>query len=963
MNRPSAADGMDRDTAILDETQERLAEHFRAIARTRENSGFPVFALEHGLTQPERMAVFPLLRVRVKSRLPLTRHWLLWAVYAAEVGYDYTGDEYWQSFEDRTPGWGFNDRNKLRTWFRKFQYTYRGVLPTGPWAEHFSIISWPITHAILPLYLQRQFAKALYDLRFRLASRSTRDTRTIGRLLGVYGPDASTRFQAFVQQEELTGQIVLALLGAKPSEGEELIHSPTLQRIVDDLERVRGTREWMKETRRVVADRFTGIGRGLGPTLGPGRGVPPDISHPDYSHLTIRPNLLLRHVGAGKWAVVLEVKSFRAVAALRADLQSFLRRTRCRLNGAGDMKPAGWLLSGNRKGTLQSWPDERHPLIVFERSHPDVIHLLELECRLTPGPVWLFRIASDGTAREISDRVVRPGREYIVLRKGVFPQLPDGASPCDIDCAGVTSFRVAIPQQVTAAMTAQLSKLELQVARTIHVWPAGLPGRGWDGEGRSEWLTTEFPCFGIAYDHPVDGFDFHLDDGSQAFIPSESSAGPVFVRLPVLAAGMHTLTVKARRSAELDTVAQTPPAKGFAQLAVRDPEPWIPGVLSYSGLVVTIDPDAPTLDTFWRNKVRLFVNGPEAHRASFAVRLKAADGSTVLSEQVGTLDLPVTPETWCARFGDFLRKDAHTWKYLEAASCTLTIREETLGNCLLRFEHDPLPVRWLVRSRQRDIVVRLVDDSGQDEDHPEIHFYSMERPLESRPLALEAVRSDSAVTPPGGLHWAKLGRHTDAVVVSTPSSAEGLQGLRIDPVFPQLPRNALILSKSFRLLRDWHDARWSGFLVDMRHRRTVTGFLDALFASLCGKNWANAEAAFRQTRTTDSTRSLAMLADRRTDFGSALLTLSDATPTDAALNQQFSEAAARHGVCRDRRLCDFALRLANQPVTTVRDPGFDELLAKIVDNPAILRGARFLALLAENNSGDTTATFRLAGQS
>jgi hypothetical protein len=26
--------------------------------------------------------------------------------------------------------------------------------------------------------------------------------------------------------------------------------------------------------------------------------------------------------------------------------------------------------------------------------------------------------------------------------------------------------------------------------------------RAWDGEGHTEWLTTESPCFGIVHDHP-----------------------------------------------------------------------------------------------------------------------------------------------------------------------------------------------------------------------------------------------------------------------------------------------------------------------------------------------------------------------------------------------------------------------------------------------------------------------------
>ena len=96
-------------------------------------------------------------------------HWLLWVVYASEAGYGYTGDEYWPSFERQTPNWQFHDRPKIKTWFARFQKSYSGVTPSGSWAEQFSIIAWPITHALLPRYLQWQFARLMYDLRFRLA--------------------------------------------------------------------------------------------------------------------------------------------------------------------------------------------------------------------------------------------------------------------------------------------------------------------------------------------------------------------------------------------------------------------------------------------------------------------------------------------------------------------------------------------------------------------------------------------------------------------------------------------------------------------------------------------------------------------------------------------------------------------------------------------------------------------------
>jgi hypothetical protein len=502
----------------LDKWQERLEGHFESLARTRAGSGFPIFALEHNLSNEQLSEIASLLRSRLKARLSLSLHWLLWVIYATERGYNYTGDEYWQSFDEQTPEWEPGDRYSVAPWFTKFQKAYDGVVPSGPWAAHFRIIAWPITHAILPRYLQQQFARALYDLRYRLAGLKTVTPAVFGRLLAVHAHHASTRFQEFLQQEDLTGRIVLAVLGATPADGKEPIYRPTLQRIVGDLEKVRGAREWLKEAQRVVHDRFTGIGCGSG---APARTEPfprDDDLSPDAARLDIRPSLMLRHAGAGTWSLVLEIPSFRSVAALNADVHSFLRRTRCRLNGAIDTKPSGWLLGDNRKGILKFWPNPGKPLIQFEQSHAAIEHLLESECRLSPGPIWLFRIADDGTAEEIISHVVRPGYSYIVITKGELLEANAWITPCRVDCAGVRSFRIAIPAEVSAEATAWLHRLGLQVTRTIRVWPAGLPGRNWDGEGRSEWLTTEAPCLGLIHDHPVDAYVLCLDNRSETIV-------------------------------------------------------------------------------------------------------------------------------------------------------------------------------------------------------------------------------------------------------------------------------------------------------------------------------------------------------------------------------------------------------------------------------------------------------------
>src|SRR3712207_7713201 len=60
-----------------------------------------------------------------------------------------------------------------------FKRQFAGATPSGRWAEHFSIIAWPITHAILPRDLQQQLARILYDLRHSFSARS--EERRVGK--------------------------------------------------------------------------------------------------------------------------------------------------------------------------------------------------------------------------------------------------------------------------------------------------------------------------------------------------------------------------------------------------------------------------------------------------------------------------------------------------------------------------------------------------------------------------------------------------------------------------------------------------------------------------------------------------------------------------------------------------------------------------------------------------------------
>lgn len=942
----------------LDQWQSRLERHFEGLTQKRAGSGFPIFALEHGLSDEELEKIGAQLLSRLKAGLRLSPHWLLWVVYATERGYTYAGDEYWRSFEEITPSWELNDRNRLVPWFRKFQTSFHGVVPTGAWASHFRIIAWPITHAILPRYLQRQFARALYDLRYRLAGLSSLEPATIGRLLAAHA-QASTRFEEFLEQEELTGRIVLAILGYTPKGGQEPIYRDTLSRIVADLERVRQSRDWLQETHRVVADRFKGIGRGTAPYL---RRDPAQSDAHETDSLpspSVKPSLLLRYSGEGTWAVLLDVPDFRSIA-VNTDVRGFLRATRCKLNGADDTKPAGWLLSGKRQAKLSAWPDLQRPLVQFEKSHGLVNHLVAEECRLSKGPIWLFRIGQDGIAREILGRIVRPGHQYVILTNTDIPHAHPGMQAVKIDCEGVTGYRVSIPPHLTQQDIDWLNKVGLQVARTIRVWPAGFAGRSWDGEGQSEWLTTEAPCFGFAHDHPIDAYRLRLDDGEETVIEAGSVGFPCFAQIPPLRAGTHKLTVRAQQSSANTSLPATPEAEGFLILNVREPEPWTPGVSSHAGLVATLEPYDASLDAFWENRVRVSIIGPQSHRVTCHITLTKADGEEILSAQIGNaLDLPVNSESWHRNFERFVRTKDNVWRYLEAAAGRFTIRADELGEYVFQLERDVLPIRWVLREEHGKITIRLIDDTGHGNEGPKCSRFELGTPDLSRAVETSEALKGFVVEQPGALFVATLPPYQDSVLVSAGTTEAGLGGLGVVPKLDAIQTGVLTTTQACQILGRWRNTRLTGFLPEIRRQQVVGAIRGAILQKLCGADWTRAEQEYLKAPKSEAASDQLVRAVHRHNGFAAVLRKDHArlnTADQATASQWYSDVAKRFEICSDPALCQFSLWMASQPERLPELCGdrLDELAKEIERNSSVLRGARLLALLCANSDASNT---------
>ncbi len=943
----------------LDQWQERLERHFADLAVARSKSGFPLFALEHGLTHDDLQEIGTGLCSRIRAGLPLHPHWLLWVVYATEFGYDYDGSEYWHPIEEVTVHWDPYHRHQLRAWFRKFHETYSGVVPSGSWAEWFSIIAWPITHAILPKYLQRQFAKALYDLRYRLKQLDTLGAPSVGRLLAENTLDASSRFREFLQQEELAGHIVLALLSDKKAEEQSPIYEPTLERLVADLEKVQSAREWLKATHRFVADRLKGAGRATA-GYSTGRTDKPLYQSGGTAPAPgIRPALVLRRSGSSSWSVVLDIPSFASVARLYPDLHQFLKTTRCKIAGAGNTwLPMGWLISGAQKRVLKSWPGADAPLIEFERTNQILDHLIGSEARLSSGSVWLCRINADGLAHEIVGRIVRPNQKYILLSEAALPRGHPMLGDCTLDCDGINAGILSIPDSVTSEDMKSLNQFGLQVARTVRIWPAGLSGRGWDGEGHSEWLTTESPCFGIVHDHPLNGYSLCLDRGPETLIDAGAVEFPVFVRIPPLPVGRYTLAVKAQRGANAYPIPSSATAEGIVTLEVREPEPWIPGTTSHAGLAVTFDPYEPSLDTFWEGEASVSVLGPEGHNVTCEITLINTKGAAILSELIGNFNLPITSGDWSKKFSQFVSDDTHAWAYLEAASGRFVIRAEELGVYTLRLERDIKPVRWICRSIHRVTTIRLIDDSGR-EDMATCRFFSFRSPADTITIDTGAVLPGYTVHSPGGLFVAKHGEILDTIVVRVPQIEKNFQELGIKPDLRKLDVASFQVEQMLDLLRLWIQARVVGPLAGYQRGRVIAGLANHLYARLCGSKWAKAEAAFiSDPKSAFALQQLERLVCKFQGF--PIILQREHERMDAGMGpgtQWYAEVAQRHEVCSKKPLCDFALRFASQPDQLLELPQeeFKRLLSQLHENSVLLRGARLLALLAAANDQNATA--------
>jgi hypothetical protein len=1000
-------------TVALSTWHHNLTGHFEDLHRKRVAVGNrPVFALEHGLDPSQLAQLSSALRAHIRRLQPVNEHALAWIVYAAEVGYEYEGDEYWQTFEEQTPGWAENgSREWVRERFQAFNRQFGGARPKGPWAEHFSIICLPIRHAILPRDLQQQLARVLYESRHSFSGEVLSSPDSLGTLIASRSGDTTSRFRNLVQDRELVGHIASSLLLDDDQHGTTLLPA-TLARLRRDLDRERVAREWIKDARSAARDRFRlrglatqstrsasaartatgGMNKGspVGPWVPPRKPLiierghqrpsppsPLDQARSDVARLRLEPRLVLRPLDMGRttWELGLEVPDLSGLLLKFPSLHETLTNTRCKIAGAvGAPVARGQLLRGPHRVVLERWPQSDEPLLSFERSTPELRFLLRTDCLLRPGPTWLFRVASDGLAYELRGQRVRPGERYLVLTVGPHAAATEGRA-VKVTCEGVRASYFELGASYASSDDAMLAALNLTTTRDVRVAPAGLAASAWDGDGRAEWIVGESPCISIRADHALEAATLVLNTDATPLELGRIAAGvPTFIALPQLPIGTYQVEVRARAQGAAEI-------RGTLQIQIRPGQPF--DASAARGLLrPRIEPANPTFEELWSGNVSIELRGPTMY-LSVAIRLLEGSGVVLHETSLHSLDLPLSADRWREHFRKRLVESAEVKSVYDRASvCEITFSAGEFGLVRLRCERESTALRWAVLREDPLLSLRLIDDTGLEAPLT-AQLCPFSKPDEPRAIDAGAFsRGYVPITAPGGLYvaikdHAATGQVRTATIVVLPH-VKNLDALRLSPAISRSPRSVASASAILSNIERWGRSRVAGdMFVGASQRRVLRALSQGLCEMICGDSWMDLERGFENGSNAERDLKRAVSHEAREQGLSAALSLECEELLQVSCDQRasrFSSLLDRflllNSLTRERArevekelgwLGQLALRVASDPVNVSAWAGSSRLhgLRVLLEEPTILRAARFFVLVVSKRFQDNSLSGEL----
>ena len=937
-NSQDRDDGFDGKAEVA-HLQARLHEHFLSLSNARVASGLPVFALEHGLSDGELALLQTSVRWLVERRATLRLTPLPLVVYAAEIGYRYDGGEFWPIFVEETPGWvdKSHSRARIKQYFKAFADEYSGAVPTGAWAQQFSIICWPVVHAVLPKVFQRQLAEILYHNRYRLTSDIIENSERLGQLIEAASWGTSDRFRNLAQNHALIGQVATALLTADDTElaGADTLLQSTVRQIVRDLSFERIARTWLRAAQAATRTTFRGL---RSPNY-----RPTTVGRVERSIDVVDPHLRLLRSTEG-WRLILELQDLSPLAQRYPVLIDDFSQRRCRINGAQRALARSALLwPGQRVELTEPITDE--PLLQLVGASDRTNGHLSDYCKLPPPP-WLFRV-EEGEGSVVLGHFVRPASSYVL----VTPEELTSASTMVEPAAGTASahrfYRIEVPDDVSDADIEVLNSLGIATQTAIRVWPAGLANAGWNGADVAVWLDGDPVVIGLETDRKVNHLIITIDGDAQRVAIEDR---PTFLDLGALSVGHHDVDFEAFASD-----ATTPMAKESIRIDIR-PRSIRPSSGSLrEGLVLLTSPSAPSLTDLFSGTVEIEVLGPPGETVTGRIALMARGTEVPLIEEVVSATLPIRGDGSRRLVSKMLRSDRVHRQLEKCDIVKVTFGHRDIGAVEVLAERLFTPLRWIVSHDDAHPVAQLIDN--MDGVIPEVVF----RPL-SHPDREQRVDYDDGTAielPDSGLLTATANDFSISTVV-TPGRIRDLADLGAQGSTIMIERRNPSVG-SLRELVDlsklWRTADKPDLNASLTARRVLQAISVEIAAGIGGNYWAGVEhKRFKVGQISDDEmiralgitppQRLMIEAVRRRLPAPESMNLHDLVATFSSIINGADSTTVRS----DISLGEFCLRIASQPssVVDLDSDAFQQYATLMSEHPITLRLARYIVFRVDD---------------
>jgi len=925
---------------MLSELESQLGNSFATLADNRARNGWPVFAIEHGLTADEIELLKSELQAALTHNQQMSReHFLVWVVIAAEIGYSYSGDEFWQSFVQQIPAWGnWGDRPSLKRRFLRFAKEYHGFRPQGRWAEHFSIISWPISHAILAGALHSKFAQLLHDTRFELSARQNWANAELGRFTSDSYFGNSTLLAGLLEQHELTGSLVSNLGSEIQAHGDTPIQPGVLQRLCDDIESARLGRTNLQGFRHVQRTTNMRVRGGLESI----KAVAPPIDGAEKTsfHQRYRPKLIAKVDKDGAWQLGLNLQGIAGLLAEHGIRLREMRNVRMKFVGQRSWSPIQALRTVVAKPMI-GVPDLNavvsKPLIEFD-GEADGLDLLK---QIVIGPpmqtCWLLRMQASGLAHEVAGRHIKRNSRYLLLtHQELSKQICKSLNATRASCIteGPVAYILETNDVIAEAQKSELKKMALGWRHRIDVSPIGLVPRWEDGADSVVFVQGEAIFLRIDSDAIVDGFTVRVDSGDAVRV-NIGGQNSTILELSDLDIGSHRICI-----APIGLRHSKVPETEF-YISIRSREHWSLLGAPAAGFSVETSPHTVSFDDVKDRKSAIQVLGLQGETCQVSVSLFDHRLELIHAEKLGSIKLPSRLEFENSLFKSV--REGPLAEYLQdAGTVTLSFEVPHIARIDHSFDQELAPIRWKVRHRDEAMLVRLVDETDSS-DPPKIFRASLASPDKFRPVEYAQVCVGDEIEVPGAMYQLKNGEHihSRAFTMMDKATLSSFSQLGSQPVVFESNKSSEVI-QFLTAYKVWRSAKFSGPLAPHRRRSLLREMEIQLFRLILPPRWVD-------TMWTYSARNPDKLPNQQRHVGGSpgfasqirakwkIWSRFNQTAVD-----QFADHAIRYGITEDARLAKCAFVLAVRPhKLNSRSEPITNLLDRAGESPSLWKGAFF----------------------